>query len=340
MPLSDYDSIFPNLCAHLRQAKAKGRTGQAYLLVGDDIEFLEGFARSWARTAACQAPNPDGSECGQCHSCRHFSDNTYPEIFIVRPQSKSRTISVDEMHEFDRIMGLSSTPGYLKVGMLVEAERMNDASQNAFLKTLEEPPQGTLLLLLTVNPRMLLPTIKSRCQVISLLRNRQDYGTLTKAGLFKALAPLKRQAGASRGLTAAAAIGDLLEQCEKAAAESVKATKGAALDKETDPKILKQLADEQTARIQAEYVRQRNIIMGAIHAWFQQRMLLAAGADPAFLPNPEMYDGIETPKTTPDEASQDIQYMEEFSRAVASNVDVKLALDVLCLQITEKNPLL
>ena len=136
MPLSDFDAVFPNLCSHLRQAKAKGRTGQAYLLVGDDIDFLERFALAWAKTAACQTPAPDGSECGKCNCCTHFSSNSYPELFIVRPQSKSRVILADDMHAFDHAMGLSSTPGYLKVGVLVEAERMNDASQNAFLKTL------------------------------------------------------------------------------------------------------------------------------------------------------------------------------------------------------------
>ena len=336
MPLSDFDAVFPNLCSHLRQAKAKGRTGQAYLLVGDDIDFLERFALAWAKTAACQTPAPDGSECGKCNCCTHFSSNSYPELFIVRPQSKSRVILADDMHAFDHSMGLSSTPGYLKVGVLVEAERMNDASQNAFLKTLEEPPAGTLLLLLTVNPRMLLPTIKSRCQVISLLRNAQNYTGLANAGLFKALARLRRQAGASNGLAAAAAISELLAQCERASAEAVKAAKSSTADRETDPRILKQLADEQTARIAAEYVRQRNIIIGAIHAWFLQRMLIASGADKDLLPNPEMYEGIELPQVSADEASQDLQYMEKFSSSINANVDMKLALDVLCLQISEK----
>ena len=46
MPLADFEKIFPNLCRRLRQTKAKGRTGQAYLLVGDDIDFLEGFAKA------------------------------------------------------------------------------------------------------------------------------------------------------------------------------------------------------------------------------------------------------------------------------------------------------
>ena len=184
---------------------------------------------------------------------------------------------------------------------------------------------------------MLLPTIKSRCQVVSLLRNKQDYSTLANAGLFKALSLLKRQAGASKGLAAAAAIGELLAQCERAAAEAVKAAKGTVADKETDPRIVKQLADEQAARVAAEYVRQRNIIIGAIHAWFLQRMLISSGAEKALLPNPEMYDGVELPQVSPDEASQDLHYMDEFSRVVAANVDIKLALDVLCLQISEKH---
>ncbi len=336
MPLTEFQKDFPNLCTRLCQAKLHNRIGQAYLLAGDDVDYLERFAMAFAQTAACQSPNPDGSACGHCEACVHFTSRSYPECFIVRPQSKSRQILVDDMHDFERVIGLSSMPGYLKVGMLVEADRLGDASQNMFLKTLEEPPAGTLLLLLSANPRRLLPTIKSRCQVLSLLRNRQDYSKLASEGLFKALALLYRGADAPAGLRASAAISTLYDKCEALANETVAAQTAGATDNIDDPRALKQMSEEIQAKKQAEFVRLRDSINSAIQAWFLQRMLIVSGADKALLPSPEMLDGVSIAQTTPDEAEQDLAYVDEFLRSIASNVDIKLSLDVLCLQVTEK----
>lgn len=337
MPLTKYEDIFPNLCKRLKQTKAKNRTGQAYLLVGDDIAFLEKFAMDWAQTAVCQSPLPDGAACCKCEACTAFMHNAYTELFVVRPTSKSRAITVESMREFEHIVSLSTPHGLLKVGMIVEAERMNDNAQNAFLKTLEEPPADTMLMLLTVNARMLLPTIKSRCQTLALLRNKQDYATVGEQGLFKYLMLLRRQAGASNAIRAAAGITKILAAQHAIAEEIAKANRDTTWDNVDDAKIAKQLEEEFAAKVEAEYVKQRGIITGAIQAWFLQRMLLASGASKELLPNPEMFDGIELAVGSPDEASQDIKYVEDFLKCLAGNVDEKLALDTLCLSVCEKN---
>ena len=336
MPLTEFHKDFPNLCDRLCQAKLHNRIGQAYLLAGDDVDYLERFAMAFAQTAACQNPTADGHACGNCPACRHFASRSYPECFIVRPQSKSRQILVDDMHDFERIISLSSTPGYLKVGILVEADRLGDASQNMFLKTLEEPPAGTLLLLLSANPRRLLPTIKSRCQVLSLLRNRQDYSALAAEGLFKALSLLYRRAGSSAALRASSAIAALYDKCEAMANETVAAMTAGATDNVEDPRAIKQIQEEIQAKKQAEFVRLRDNINSAIQAWFLLRMLIVSGADKALLPNSEMLEGVTIAQTSPDDAEQDLAYVDEFIRSIAANVDVKLSLDVLCLQISEK----
>ena len=90
-------------------------------------------------------------------------------VRIVRPRMKSRRIGVDEIRDLEQTLHLAAPGGACKVGVIVEADRMNDQAANAFLKTLEEPPQNTLLLLLTANPQRLLPTILSRCVRIPLL---------------------------------------------------------------------------------------------------------------------------------------------------------------------------
>jgi len=336
MPLRDFDSVFPTLCRRLRQTKAKGRTGQAYLLSGDDIAFLEAFATAWAQVAACTDPLPDGEACGHCTCCTAFQHQAYPECYVLRPQSKSRRITVDDMHGFSDFLALSARPGYLKVGIIVEAECLVDAAQNAFLKTLEEPPANTLLLLLTLNPKLLLPTIRSRCQTLPLLRNRQDYAALKETGLFSHLARLYRRAGASQGVRAAAGISGILNTLHAMAVETVKAQHEDAWKDVDDAKVKKQLEEEQAARIEAEYIRLRNSVTGAIHTWFLQRFLLAAGADRSALPNPEMFDGVDMRLTTPDECSQDVRHVEEFIRCLNANVAESLALDVMCLSISEK----
>ena len=93
-------------------------------------------------------------------------------IRIIRPRMKSRRIGVDEIRDLEQTLHLAAPGGACKVGVITEVDRMNDQAANAFLKTLEEPPQNTLLLLLTANPQRLLPTILSRCVRLPLLGGR------------------------------------------------------------------------------------------------------------------------------------------------------------------------
>lgn len=89
-------------------------------------------------------------------------------VRIVRPKSKSRRIKVEQMREIEKPFHLAAPQGTWKVGVIVDADRMGDEAANAFLKTLEEPPDDCLLLLLTAAPARLLPTIRSRCVEIAL----------------------------------------------------------------------------------------------------------------------------------------------------------------------------
>ena len=89
-------------------------------------------------------------------------------VRTLRPRSKGRYIKVDEIRELERVLNLSAPAGKWKVGVVVDADRMIEGAQNAFLKTLEEPPPGCLLLLLSSHAELLLPTIRSRCVEIVL----------------------------------------------------------------------------------------------------------------------------------------------------------------------------
>jgi len=87
---------------------------------------------------------------------------------IVSPESKSRRIRVEQLRELEKSFQVSVEGGKWKIGVIRDAERMNLEAQNAFLKTLEEPPQRTLLILITSKPQALLPTVHSRMTKIQL----------------------------------------------------------------------------------------------------------------------------------------------------------------------------
>ncbi len=127
--------------------------GHSYLLMGDRSESLENLALGLAGQVLAGAPQD------------------HPDFHAVRPESKSRRIKIEQIRELERELNLRPFMAPLKVAVIFDAERMCMGSKNtanAFLKTLEEPPAHTLILLTSGRPAMLLPTIISRCLRLDL----------------------------------------------------------------------------------------------------------------------------------------------------------------------------
>ena len=129
-------------------AAKEGRLAHAHLLTGAPPGELETLGRGLA--ANLLDADPEG----------------HPDFFLLRPESKSRRISLAQVHQLERSLSRKPHRAPLKVALILEAERMcmqQAESANAFLKTLEEPPDHSLLLLTSDRPEALLPTIRSRC---------------------------------------------------------------------------------------------------------------------------------------------------------------------------------
>jgi DNA polymerase-3 subunit delta' len=142
----------------IERALGRGRLAHALLLQGADVESLESFARAVA--ARLLELDAGWSLTAQGH----------PDYVTLRPSGKSRQIRIGEnagdpnsMRQFTRQIAQSPLSAPRKVGVVFEAERLHPGSANAFLKTLEEPPLDTTILLLTTRPYSLLATIRSRC---------------------------------------------------------------------------------------------------------------------------------------------------------------------------------
>ena len=340
MPLNDFKAEYPELIERLLRIHRNGRAGHAYLFSGDDSASLVEFALAWLETFACKSPQEDGDACGSCPSCKQFKAGSYPGFTQLRPESKSRQIVVDQVRDFEHQLYLTSGKDVIKAGLIVDAECLNDQAQNALLKTLEEPPLGTILVLLTTNPRRLLPTIRSRCQTVSLTRNRRSYDLAMELGVFEALAVLTHDADTSLAFQCAGGIRTAFSKLQKRAEALVAEMDDEELSAfvEQDSSLAKRMDTIREAKTAAEYRRLRSEILEAVHAWFCQLALLSAGVSASDAPYPELLDaagGVENlsiPKDS-ERADKDVGAADTLVRQLTGNMDEALAVDGFCLGV-------
>ncbi len=152
--------------AALRRAARERRPHHALLLLGPQGVGKMTLARLLAAGLVCDA---DGERpCGECTSCRRVAAGTHTDIWTEEPSGKSRTITVDQVAEIQRRLAYRRGDAAFRVVLVDDAGTMNDQSQNKLLKTLEEPPPGTVIVLCALHPGQLLVTVRSRCQKLPL----------------------------------------------------------------------------------------------------------------------------------------------------------------------------
>lgn len=203
--------------------------GHALLLHGAEgtgtLEFGFALAQAWL----CEGEGAARGACGRCGSCRLVQSKLHPDLMVLLPQAlrwplgwllpddkpdeegkkkPSRQVRIEEVRGAIDWVGKTSSRGRGKVVLLHPAEALNLQSANALLKTLEEPPSGTRLLLGVSDPALLLPTIRSRCQRVPLPPPSES----------ESLAWLEGQGVADAGVLLAAAGGRPLQAATLAAA--------------------------------------------------------------------------------------------------------------------------
>jgi len=253
-------------------------------------------------------------------------------VRVIRPRMKSRRIGVDEIRDLEHTLHLAAPRGKTKVGVIVEADRMGDPASNAFLKTLEEPPDGTLLILLTALPQRLLPTILSRCVRIPLLGGRPlsdgDGGDLVKAlnraakfGFGTPVAALHLKAVFSEFLARHRAAVD-------AAAKAAEKEESAAYRDATDGTWLKGREEFHKAAAEAEYLDARNRFLDVLLAWMADLLRLKSGG--AGLDFPETAEVLRpiANAETPTRLLNRMAALEDLRRTLETNAFEPLAIEV------------
>ena len=167
-PMS-FDSVVGQtaLTTTLRNAVKSGKLAHAYLFCGPRGVGKTTCARIFAKAINCLHPTADGEACGECESCRAFSEQRSYNIFELDAASNNSVENIKQIMEQTRI---PPQVGRYKVFIIDEVHMLSTAAFNAFLKTLEEPPAHVIFILATTEKHKILPTILSRCQIYDFER--------------------------------------------------------------------------------------------------------------------------------------------------------------------------
>jgi DNA polymerase III subunit delta' len=145
----------------LRGALICGRLHHAYLFVGMEGVGKKVIALGLAKAIHCSATA--GDFCGECTDCARIQDGNHPDVRIIEPLTGKKEIGIQQIRDLEKKLNFRSFSGKKKIAILDPATLMNLSAQNALLKTLEEPPENSLIILITATDGGLLPTLRSRC---------------------------------------------------------------------------------------------------------------------------------------------------------------------------------
>lgn len=160
--MAEIDGLIP---AELLSLMAENRVPHAVALESSDKSALSECALYIAQWAVCRAKN---RPCGECASCRKLKDGNHPDVYTAKTEGKKNVVKISEIRNICADSVLMPNESDCKVYIIPEADKMEAAAQNAFLKLMEEPPQPMLFILLCENALGLLQTIRSRCSLFRL----------------------------------------------------------------------------------------------------------------------------------------------------------------------------
>lgn len=162
-----------NIIKYIESAVQADAVSHAYILNGERGSGKKLLANLFAMSLQCQDRAENGEACGKCQSCKQAKSGNQPDIIRVTHE-KPNTISVDDIRtQVNNDIVIKPYSSKYKIYIIPEADLMSVQAQNALLKTIEEPPEYAVIMLLTENAETLLPTIRSRC-VMMKLRNIRD----------------------------------------------------------------------------------------------------------------------------------------------------------------------
>jgi DNA polymerase-3 subunit delta' len=301
-----------------------GLLPHAYLFEGPDGIGKRRMALEFAKAINCERSGRDGfnDACDQCPACGRVNSGNHPDV--VQITAAGSFIKIEQIRELQDAIFLKPYMGRKKVYLIDEADRMNQEAANCFLKTLEEPPADSVLILMTSRPFALLPTIVSRCQRLRFL-------PLTSAQIEQYLISKQGVSGEDAKILAALSLGRLGMALETSADEVREEL--AEFESLLSPSVLQQPVKitEAASRWSADIETTKKALLW-ITLLLRDRIV--------FQVNPDKGKGkaLGAPMDL-NHALDCFRFIGEINRALNRNINRQLALEVLLMELgrTMKN---
>ncbi len=299
----------------IRNGFESGRLAHAYVIVGSPRGDALHFAESFLKLLFCESAE---KPCNECVGCRQVQTHQHVDTLWIEPQSKSRQILADDVRGLIQRMTQTSFEGGWKAGVVLCADCMNESSENALLKTLEEPPAKSILLLVTDSPQSLLPTIISRCQKIVLSEGKAGaMDAVWQGPLMQVLRDLPPTGGLGAARLASQLKG-LFDTVKAGIADSVVEEldqNDEALDESKLKVILEARTSARLREVQADVFR-------VVLDWHRDVLMLVSGIDRGELLFADEYEVLadQASRHTPGSALQAVQVIERMARRLERNI--------------------
>ncbi|WP_156775655.1 DNA polymerase III subunit delta' [Peribacillus muralis] len=161
----DMSTIQPQVMTMLQNSITKDRVAHAYLFEGEKGTGKQDISNTFAKSLLCEAPTAGYKPCEACRNCKRISSGNHPDVHLIEKDGLS--IKKEQIKGLQEEFSKKSVEADRKVYMIADAEKMSVGAANSLLKFLEEPSADTVAILMTEQLQRILPTILSRCQVIS-----------------------------------------------------------------------------------------------------------------------------------------------------------------------------
>ncbi len=314
---------------HLKNAIESNKINHAYIINGERNSGKEFIAKTFSMALQCEN-RQEIEPCEKCHSCRQALGNNHPDIIFITHE-KPGTIGVDDIRrQINSDVAIKPYQGPKKIYIINEGEKMTVQAQNALLKTLEEPPEYAVILILTANVSALLPTVLSRCVLLNMKPVRDSQ---IKEYLMKTMEIPDYKANIcvafARGNVGKARLLAKSEEFDKVKEEAIT--------------LLKYINEMELSEIVAaikkinEYKFDINDYMDILSIWYRDVLLFKATHDVNHLifreeiqyirkvADRSAYEGIE----------KILDALEKSKQRLNANVNLELTMELLMLTIKE-----
>lgn len=319
-----------NIIQYIENVVTSDTVSHAYIFNGEKGSGKKLLANSFAMSLQCQNRDKDGDACCKCQSCRQVLSGNQPDIIKVTHE-KPATISVDDIREqVNQDIVIRPYSSRYKIYIIPEADMMSVQAQNALLKTIEEPPEYAVLILLTENAETLLPTIRSRCVMLKL-RNIRD--KLVKKYLMEQMEIPDYKAD----ICVAFAQGNIGKAIALATSEHFNEIKEEAVH------LLRDIDDMQVEELMAAvrkcsaYKLEINDYLDVIAAWYRDVLIFKAtkNVDRVVFSEELRYIKERANKSSYEGIENILEALEKAKARLKANVNFELTMELLLLKIKE-----